>query len=219
MKTKFLAIIALAVCTVFGCTKDGKEGIKSLIDIVPEVKGVNCSSGGIKVMTGMDINNNNILDANEVQNSEFICNGINGINGINGTDGEDDKQIRIYFPANGYSYTTTSTTGQVDSLEIIKGFDITSYQNADSIVFGSYLQTTDVTVRCTVELYNCTTNTVISNTALISNSLITWGWESTNKNFIENLPKSPINLGIRVKSQSADVSVLYYLPMIIIYRK
>jgi len=53
---------------------------KSLINITPETNG-NCSNGGYKIETGIDTNNNGILDSNEVQSTNFICNGTNGDDG------------------------------------------------------------------------------------------------------------------------------------------
>jgi len=57
--------------------------------------GVNCPNGGIAVDSGIDENGNGILDSNEIDSSEIICNGIDGsdgtdgTNGTNGTDGTD----------------------------------------------------------------------------------------------------------------------------------
>jgi len=52
------------------------EGFNSLINTTTEVSGVNCSNGGLKVETGIDLNRNNILEENEIQKIDFICNGI-----------------------------------------------------------------------------------------------------------------------------------------------
>jgi hypothetical protein len=60
--------------------KEGIEGKKSLIDLISESPGPNCSNGGYKVVSGIDQNGNNILDATEIQTSKFICNGLNGSN-------------------------------------------------------------------------------------------------------------------------------------------
>lgn len=188
---------------------DGINGNNSLMNIVPETAGTNCSSGGFKILSGIDLNKNNILDINEIQNTQYIC---------NGDDGGYDKQIRIYFPANGYGYGTSSINGSIESIECISNFDISSYLNADSIVFGSYLNTWNTNVSCTIDLYDMTNGNVINNTTLTSKST-SWEWKMTSINFLDELPKSPITLGIRMKSQNEGTTVGYYLPMITIYRK
>ncbi|MCP4754067.1 MAG: hypothetical protein GY866_24545 [Proteobacteria bacterium] len=47
----------------------------------------NCPFGGIKVETGIDENGNGDLDSNEVDNTEYVCNGANGQDGTDGANG------------------------------------------------------------------------------------------------------------------------------------
>ncbi|MBS9463834.1 hypothetical protein KIM67_15545 [Flagellimonas sp. 389] len=54
---------------------DGADGLNSLISTLIEQPGVNCSNGGFKIEVGLDTNENGQLDANEVDTSEFLCNG------------------------------------------------------------------------------------------------------------------------------------------------
>ncbi len=74
--------IVLIAAVLNGCGKQGLEGKKSLIDLVTETAGPNCSNGGYKVLSGIDQNNNDILDADEVQSTKYICNGVNGRNSL-----------------------------------------------------------------------------------------------------------------------------------------
>jgi hypothetical protein len=64
---------------------NGDEGRVSLVSVVAEAAGANCTSGGFKVTTGLDMNRNNILDNSEVQGTQYICNaaGGTGTNGYN----------------------------------------------------------------------------------------------------------------------------------------
>lgn len=64
---------------------NGNEGLTSLTAVVAEAAGTNCASGGFKVTTGLDVNRNNVLDNNEVQATQYICNasGGTGTNGYN----------------------------------------------------------------------------------------------------------------------------------------
>jgi len=80
-KTYIILVLALAILA--GCTgKQGPEGKKSLIDLITEAPGANCATGGYKIVSGIDVNNNNILDANEIQTTDYICNGSNGSNSL-----------------------------------------------------------------------------------------------------------------------------------------
>ena len=56
---------------------DGEVGLKSLINTIDEPAGVNCVNGGTRIEVGIDTNNNNILDIDEIDTSltRFICNG------------------------------------------------------------------------------------------------------------------------------------------------
>nr|WP_299389051.1 hypothetical protein [Allomuricauda sp.] len=54
---------------------DGADGLNSLITILIEQPGANCANGGFKIDAGLDDNSNGTLDASEVDNSEFLCNG------------------------------------------------------------------------------------------------------------------------------------------------
>jgi len=82
MKNTNLTILAFLTLTFIGCMKEGPEGKKSLLNLVVEPQGVNCSSGGFKIVSGIDINKNDTLDASEIQDTKYICNGNNGNNTI-----------------------------------------------------------------------------------------------------------------------------------------
>lgn len=75
--TSILMVVLLA-----GCGKQGPEGKKSLIDLISEAPGPNCANGGYKIVSGIDLDNNNVLDASEIQTTKYICNGVNGNNSL-----------------------------------------------------------------------------------------------------------------------------------------
>jgi hypothetical protein len=93
-----------------------------------------------------------------------------------------------------------------------------NYADADSINFSAYLQTSDSSVSSTVNLYDMTNNVPINNTTLTSNSTQS-EFKTTSANFLHDLPQTPINLGIQLKSGLDGTIVYYYLPMITIYRQ
>ena len=212
MKIKIVLTCAFIATLFFGCTKEGTTGQSSLLNLTPEPPGVNCASGGIKVASGIDANRDNVLEDNEIQNVKYVCNGNDGSNG------GSDKQVILYFPANGIAYETSSAAGQIDSLEVINNFDISNYTNADSITFSSYLQTTDPNVNDTLDLYDLTNNKVINNSTLTSDST-GLDWKTTTLNFKNDLPPGPIKLGILQKSGQEGTIVRYYLPMLTIYKQ
>ncbi|WP_225413209.1 DUF7151 family protein [Stigmatella hybrida] len=59
-------------------------GANALIRLDVEPSGANCSQGGTAVKSGLDSNGNGTLDADEVSNTTFVCNGLTGVTGQNG---------------------------------------------------------------------------------------------------------------------------------------
>ena len=57
---------------------NGVNGSNSLTTVITEPKGENCENGGIKVNSGIDSNNNGVLEESEIKSSTFVCNGIDG---------------------------------------------------------------------------------------------------------------------------------------------
>lgn len=53
---------------------DGADGLNSLITTLIEQPGSNCINGGFKIEAGLDLNDNGVLEASEVDSSEFLCN-------------------------------------------------------------------------------------------------------------------------------------------------
>ncbi len=68
-----------------GSSTPGPAGLNSLVKTTIEAAGVNCTTGGIKMEYGIDVNNNQILESGEVNGSvtKFICNGALGTSGKN----------------------------------------------------------------------------------------------------------------------------------------
>ena len=83
MKHMIKLLINCFILTTFtfistGCTnsdgQDGATGMTALINVTTESPGVNCTHGGIKIEVGLDNNNNNNLDSNEIDDTNYICN-------------------------------------------------------------------------------------------------------------------------------------------------
>ena len=63
---------------------DGTNGKNSLISTTTESSGANCTTGGLKVQSGLDSDEDGVLDSTEVTATTYVCNGSNGSNGSNG---------------------------------------------------------------------------------------------------------------------------------------
>jgi ELWxxDGT repeat protein len=61
----------------------GVDGLTSLGEINPEPAGANCAEGGISFVVGIDDNDNAILEATEVDQTQYVCNGASGSGGGN----------------------------------------------------------------------------------------------------------------------------------------
>ncbi len=67
---------------------NGIPGFDSLVNTtIIDYGNESCMYGGLLISVGLDLNDNDTLDAEEITSSEFICNGMIGANGINGADG------------------------------------------------------------------------------------------------------------------------------------
>jgi len=53
----------------------GPAGQNALVAVAAEAPGANCSGGGLAVKSGLDANGNGALDAAEVTNTSYVCNG------------------------------------------------------------------------------------------------------------------------------------------------
>ncbi|AWV88923.1 DUF7151 family protein [Bradymonas sediminis] len=80
-----LAAIALLATSALGCGDDasgnGSKAHNSLVNLVEESAGENCENGGQAIQTGLDANDNGVLDADEVAQTAYICNSAPGKDG------------------------------------------------------------------------------------------------------------------------------------------
>ena len=58
---------------------DGTDGLNALIETVTLAPGADCEAGGVTVYVGIDEDRDGVLDAEEIQSSEIICQGVDGI--------------------------------------------------------------------------------------------------------------------------------------------
>ena len=77
---KIRNILILPALLILGCKPENDLSSLELDTIEPP--GITCIGGGTKIISGIDLNGNEILDSDEVQNTVFVCNGIS----LEGTD-------------------------------------------------------------------------------------------------------------------------------------
>lgn len=65
------------------------DGFTTLVDTSVAQPSGACSTGGVKISSGKDLNENGALDADEIQDSELVCHGDRGAAGRDGTHGTD----------------------------------------------------------------------------------------------------------------------------------
>jgi hypothetical protein len=63
---------------------NGTNGLNALVKTTAEPAGANCVAGGTKMETGLDANNNGVLDLGEINAAQttYVCNGAGGGNNI-----------------------------------------------------------------------------------------------------------------------------------------
>ncbi|MBC9929378.1 DUF7151 family protein [Chitinophaga qingshengii] len=214
------ALIAVGTLLVFSCKKDGTQGpegpigLKSLLDVQTVPPSEKCENGGLVVKSGIDKNGNNILDAGEVENTHYVCNGSNAIS---------DKQVILKLGGVSASYVTYPVPIAVTQTAIaLPRFNIKNYPGVDSIImfaapWGGRNSGGDVNSKTKVELYNFTDNAPINNSAVISSASAATAKFSSSDNIYSVFPKSEFDLGIKVSGMipgdfafSGDVIMILY---------
>lgn len=74
---------------------DNNDDLESLVDLNVEPAGVNCQFGGVRVDTGIDDNGDGILQANEIDDTNFICNDDPDNNNSNNSNNSSDSRCSI----------------------------------------------------------------------------------------------------------------------------
>jgi hypothetical protein len=58
-----------------------------MVKATAEAAGANCATGGQRLDVGKDANGNSVLEAGEISNTSYACNGAQGAQGIQGIQG------------------------------------------------------------------------------------------------------------------------------------
>ncbi|KAM3091644.1 hypothetical protein ACKFKF_32830 [Phormidesmis sp. 146-12] len=186
----------------------GSPGLKSLIDLENFSNSSSCQLGGVRVKSGIDQNNNNVLDATEVDNTKEIC--------FAQSSNPQDKAIIL--PIN-TSANTTSTT-PVRGIGIVK-FNKANYPGADSIILVCNPYVGNSSNTAIVELYNFTDNTVVNNGIIITNNEFSTTADAylSSGNVFSFLPNYEIALGVSLKASNLGMFAATGYCYLIIYRR
>lgn len=65
--------------------ENGTDGHSALVAVTDEMAGANCAAGGERIDSGIDDDDSGTLEAPEVDDTDYVCDGTNGMNGTNGT--------------------------------------------------------------------------------------------------------------------------------------
>src|SRR5690606_29404720 len=87
-----LSVLVLGACE--GASVDGEDGLSALLALSDEEAGDNCENGGTKVDYGTDLDGDGVLDSDEIEGTEYACNGQDGEGerGPKGSDGPKGDQ-------------------------------------------------------------------------------------------------------------------------------
>jgi hypothetical protein len=88
LKKMIRSLGVISVIGLYGCGgSDASPNLAIAIAVVNTAPVSVCPSGGMTIQSGVDANGDQVLDALEASNLQFICNGANGANGVNGVNG------------------------------------------------------------------------------------------------------------------------------------
>jgi len=272
---KTVLLFSILIILIIGCKKEISNGKNSLTTLLPESAGVNCPSGGFKISTGIDFNENGILDPEEIDAEEYVCNGNNGENGLNSLikvitepsseycgfgglkieSGQDinnnnvleENEIQaINYVCNGEN---GQSTGEITAIRIpfnlaykwryaennwtsefqdglLSGFDKGDYSGFDSIIFVSWFRRGgESTDPLWLRLYDYTDDSGISNSELISvipDSMLIDPESRVFKseNFFNSILSGPRTIGIQYKKASTEIRAIsiHYAELILFKR-
>lgn len=95
MHTSSKLFLSLVSVLALGCTgadgkigaagengTSGEDGTSVLVSTSAEAAGDNCATGGIKLESGTDTNDDGVLDAGEITDTQYVCNGDGGGDGL-----------------------------------------------------------------------------------------------------------------------------------------
>jgi len=159
-----------------------------------------CSTGGVLIRSGLDKNQNDILDSQEVDQTQMICNGNTGTTDPT-APANSPKQIIIQLDMLTANMSSTNPL-IVGKLPL---FSKHNYPGYDSIVLVASPYVVEPNT-VTIKLYDLTNEKPIESSALKSSKGMGLSWSSAifvvSKNICAELPDEEIDLGLSIVSSN-----------------
>jgi len=183
----------------------GVNGHNSLIRTSTISSNGICQSGGLQIQSGIDVNDNGVLEDSEVSQTQFVCNGVNGIY---------DHQIAILV---GYGFASNQITPYIYEGTPIK-FNIANFPGVDSAIFVVRdAFTENSSSKINFKLYNSTDNIAFDNSLVSTNSTVKTLLQSPN--ILQSFPNKEIDLGLEVYSDINNINGSGQYFYLLLYRK
>lgn len=144
MKMKNCALLFLcSTLFMISCSKDGANGIDgtngktALTKTTKEPAGANCTYGGTKFETGIDANNNGILDSSEVitTQTKYVCNGAGAIYSA-WIDVKVSDTLSKLKEENNFYYKQLLPAGTLTADIANNGIVLMYYKNKNGLIFS-----------------------------------------------------------------------------------
>jgi hypothetical protein len=176
---------------------NGINGNTSLVTVLHEPVGENCPGGGTRILAGVDLDRDGILDPTEIHQTSFIC-----------TNGRQMVVLDIQVAFEWRLATTTWSQSSIKD-EILSDFDVDYYQSFDEIYFSvqfdrSPAETSD---SLGIRLFSYTNNAAVNGSdvwSTIPNSILAGNpvlKTFKSGNIIESFPQEKSNFGMQIRKQ------------------
>lgn len=180
-------------------------GNSSLINIENEPAGVTCEEGGIKVDSGIDIDQDGTLDDDEIQVSKYVC---------NGSDANTINEVRFKLITLTGLGTSSTTGSPALPWQNLVNFEKNLFPGMTSAILVAHIETSSANASCIVDLYDVDNEVAISNSEVSTKSTDRVWVES--ENFLEHLPSSQTDLVVRIRTETAGVEATVWQAYLIL---
>jgi hypothetical protein len=181
---------------------NGSNGVSSLVLLTQVTSNSDCSTGGVLIQSGLDINGNSNLDASEITQTNIVCNGAGnypelrfeagGISGFFGTPGGPNDSTHPSIKSLFTELNLSNYQGYDSIVYVVKGVRVHPIAGGGNAVYDKNV---------ILEVVNMSSgNAIISGSKLT----VTTGDDYVSGNFVSNIPSGTINLGFSIRSIDAN---------------
>ena len=186
----------------------GTAGLNSLVAIVDEPAGDNCTTGGVKITTGLDANSNGTLDESEISATRYVCGG-------GDSEGGGPKEIRLA------DFGIFSKIGQDgDEIEsVYADFDIANFPGYTvQFVLKDVEVTDDDDQPSAVEFVVDAVDTSNDNATIDGSQVTVNNGDYVSPDFLANVPTGKFDLGIRAHTADNSLAQIGCIGYLVLYK-